>query len=127
MHGAAFTELPLVGTCRRRRSCRQVDLHTESPLEILEENDQELLGSGGAQLAPVQAMIEDQPFLIGGLRGLGLKRRLDAIRVEPPDLAGILLLGPRKDLDTKLYLGSLIVGGWNGFDEHGPHQRCGAK
>ena len=45
--------LPLVGTWRRRRSCRQVDLHTESPLDIFEENDQELLSSGGAQLAPV--------------------------------------------------------------------------
>jgi hypothetical protein len=69
-------------------------------------------------------VIEDQRFLIGGLRGLGMKRRLDAVRIEPPDLAGILLLGPRKDLDTKLNIGGLIVGGPDGFDEHGLHQRC---
>jgi hypothetical protein len=120
------SELPLVGTHRRRRSCRPVDLHPESPLDILEEKDQELLGSGGTQLPPVDAVIEDQRFFIGELRGLGLKRRLDAVRIEPPYLAGILLLGPRKDLDAKLNIGDLIVGGPDGFDEHGFHQSCDA-
>jgi hypothetical protein len=79
----SIASVSLVTACPANDSS-SVDLHTQASLHIGEDKAQELLGSGRTQLPPVEGEIEDQPFLIGELRG-HLKRRLDAIRVEPPD------------------------------------------